>query len=264
VRFAGRLAYDGTQYQGFQRQKPGVPTVQAAIEDALQAILNRPITITGAGRTDSGVHASGQVIAFEADWQHRPLDLLRAANANLPADIALQSLGEVDESFHPRFDARSRTYVYQMVIAPVRDPLRERYFWQHRQILALAPMREAAQHLVGEHDFATFGQPTQGESTIRCVTRLEIEAVGDMISLTIEANAFLQRMVRSITGTLVDVGRSKMTVAAFVQAFEKAERSQAGPSAPPQGLTLTQVTYEPGVGPQEVEHISVEPSKINR
>lgn len=243
MRLAGRLAYDGTLYCGFQRQRAGLISIQATVEQALNQVTGENIPIMGAGRTDTGVHASGQVIAFDVAWKHTTEALLKAINIHLPSDIALQSLREVAASFHPRYDALSRTYLYRLHISPTRDPLRERYVWHRQYPLNVEAMQEAIQLLRGEHDFATFGQPPKGENTVRVITMTQIEAVRDELHVTLTANAFLKRMVRSIIGTLVEVGRGKMNVVDFDIAFRSASRKLAGTSAPPHGLTLTHVVY---------------------
>lgn len=242
--YAGRLAYDGTAYFGFQRQKKGVPTIQSTLEDILVQMVGHPVTVSGAGRTDTGVHASGQVIAWWLDWKHSHDALLRAINFHLPPDIALQSLFEVGERFHPRFEARCRTYIYRMLIASLRDPLRERFVWRWEQALDVKAMQAAVQLLIGEHDFATFGMPPQGESTVRRMTQAQVQTVGDEIHYTFAANAFLQRMVRALVGSLVKVGMSRWTVDSFRQAFEAHDRNKSGPCAPARGLTLSHVEYQ--------------------
>lgn len=246
-RYAARLAYDGTHYMGFQRQVEGQPTIQSVVEDALSMIARRDITIFGAGRTDSGVHASGQVIAFDIEWAHPDHDLLMAANAALPPDVALQAIIQAADDFHPRYDAKCRTYLYRLLIAPHPDPLRRQFVWHWRNRLDSEAMQSCARMLVGDHDFATFGQPPQGENTVRHVMDADLRVVFDELHFRISANAFLQRMVRSIAGTLVEVGRGKISVEEFVAAFRSADRSLAGPSAPPQGLTLTRVVYDSDV-----------------
>jgi tRNA pseudouridine38-40 synthase len=178
------------------------------------------------------------------DWLHPIANLQKAVNSYLPSDIALQAICSTDDAFHPRFSAQSRTYRYKIVIAPARDPLRSRFMWQRKHLLAVDEMTEAAQMLIGTHNFATFGQPPQGTNTIRHVMRSDIRAIGDEIWFTITANAFLQRMVRSIVGTLVEVGRGKLSVEAFNSAFSATDRAKSGPSAPAQGLTLINVAYE--------------------
>lgn len=238
-----RLAYDGTAYNGFQRQAAGIPTIQEAVENALTTIAQCPITCIGAGRTDTGVHASGQVIMWDMEWQNSTHRLLQAVNFYLSPDVAVQQVRVADNQFHVRFDALSRTYLYRVYTAPARDPLRDRFAWHWFTPLAIETMALAAEVLIGEHDFATFGQPPQGTNTIRHVQAIAVEPNGDEIRVSITANAFLQRMVRSIVGTLVDVGRGKLSLEQFKEAFWAAERSQAGPSAPAHGLTLTHVAY---------------------
>lgn len=237
------MAYDGTAYLGFQRQAKDRPTVQGAIEDALSQVAGRPIVCSSAGRTDTGVHASAQVVAWQMEWSHPTDSLLRAANIHLPPDIAFKAIRLSMPQFHPRFSALSRTYLYRIYIAPARDPLRHRYVWHHFQRLDLSAMSQAAALLEGVHDFATFGSPTQGTSTIRHVFTAEWRSVGDELHFSINANAFLQRMVRSLVGTLVDVGRGKMSIDEFRDAFLAADRQRSGSAAPPQGLSLTAVRY---------------------
>ncbi|MBI5959449.1 MAG: tRNA pseudouridine(38-40) synthase TruA [Chloroflexi bacterium] len=245
------VAYDGTDYAGFQRQPNGTPTVQGALEEAIKQVTGQEITVKGAGRTDSGVHASGQVIGFEVPWRHPTHDLWRAINAHLPATVVLQSLEQVQRGFHPRYDAKSREYEYTMYISPVRQPLLNKYAW-HVPVngpLDLKAMQRAASLLIGEHDFATFGQPTQGEVTIREVIRSEFVIIlgsqpnVQVIRYTIAANAFLFRMVRRIVGALCRVGSCDLTVEAFEAAFRAADGTWPCPSAPAHGLCLVEVKY---------------------
>jgi tRNA pseudouridine38-40 synthase len=245
------IAYDGANYQGFQRQATGVPSVQATVEQALAAVIGQPIRVLGAARTDTGVHASGQVISFdlaEGQWQHDESTLLRALNAELPDDVAVQRLERAPDGFHPRFDATSRTYCYRVYQAGQRHPLYARTALHVYGSLNLAAMNEVAATLIGEHDFATFGAPTQGESTVRRVFRSEwmAEAAGEaarLLTYRIEANGFLQRMVRALVGEMVDIGLGKRTLAEFMDAFQAADRSRARAMAPPHGLTLIKVSY---------------------
>lgn len=257
MRVRAVVAYDGTDYSGFQRQV-GVPTIQQALETALGEVSQEPITVLAAGRTDAGVHAVGQVIAFDTAWEHGIGDLQRAMNAVLPADIAVQGLEETDADFHPRYDARSRHYRYMVYSAPRRFPLGRRYSLHVRSPLDLAGMQEAARCLIGEHDFATFGQPPQGEVTVRRVLsadwsespvdclpfgQVDEHPGGVYLAFDIEANAFLYRMVRSIVGTLLEVGRGRTRVEEFEEALMACERGRAGQTAPPHGLCLMEVTY---------------------
>ncbi len=250
-RYRAVVAYDGTPFFGFQRQAGDTPTVQGALEVALQRVTRQGITVIGAGRTDTGVHASGQVIAFDAAWQHEPQALQRAINANVPDSIALQTLAEAEADFHPRFDARSRTYEYTLYVAPVRQPLLNNLAWHvATRPLDLTAMREAAGLLLGTHDFASFGQPPQGDNTVRTMLRSEIETMrpldpeGQVFRYTIEANAFLYRMVRRIVGALARVGRGQITIDEFAAAFRSADGTWPNQTAPPRGLCLTKVMYE--------------------
>lgn len=220
------------------------PTVQQELEHAISRLASDGVTVTAAGRTDSGVHARGQIISFELAWRHDVDSLQRAVNASLPADIALLSLSESDPDFHPRYDARRRAYRYYLYNAATRNPLHRLYSWYVRRPLNVAHMNEAARHLVGVHDFATFGQPPQGEVTVREIFRAEWQRQDEMLVFCIEGNAFLYRMVRSIVGSLAAVGRGAWTVDGFVSAFEACDRSRSAATAPPQGLCLHSVSYD--------------------
>ena len=248
ARYRAVLAYDGTRYYGFQRQAGDTPTIQGAVESALARVTGQQVTITGAGRTDTGVHATGQVIAFDVAWRHTAYDLWRALNANLPDDVALQTLDVADPAFHPRFDARSRAYIYHLYVAPVRQPLLNGHAWHLalRQPPDLAAMQAAASVLLGEHDFGAFGSPPQGENTVRRVFRSAITGEGGdppQVRYEVEANAFLYRMVRRLVNALVQVGTGRLTLDDFEVAFRAADAGWPNPPAPPQGLCLVKVSY---------------------
>ena len=247
TRFAALVAYDGAGYHGFQRQRAGQPTIQGEIERALTVLSPEPVVITGAGRTDSGVHALGQVISFTLDWQHDTASLQRAANANLAPDIAILQLKRVTPSFHPRFDARSRAYEYRIYNAPVRHPVHRLYSWHVPGRLNLALMTEAAQMLPGRQNFATFGTPPQGNNCVREVLAARWERRGQFLVFHIRANAFLFRMVRSIVGSLKRVGEGAWSVEQFAAVLQAQDRAQSGPAAPPQGLFLTSVEYDESI-----------------
>lgn len=248
ARYRATLAYDGSAYFGFQRQAGATPTIQAAVETALARVLGQPTAIIGAGRTDAGVHATGQVIAFDAAWRHTAWQLLRAVNANLPHDIALQDIAQ-HAGFHPRYDAKSRRYRYDVLETPVHQPLMRCRAWQvyRSRPLALDAMRVAADSLLGQHDFATFGKPPEGNNTRREVfqSRWLSQPVlrGILHSYSIEATAFLHHMVRRIVAMLVQVGIGLQSVASFIAAFERAQLAEALPLAPPHGLYLVAVRY---------------------
>lgn len=239
------IEYDGTRYRGFQWQQSG-PTIQGAIEAALQTISGNSIRIIGAGRTDAGVHALGQVISFELDWpeSHGLEALQRALNANLADDIVVLQLTKAAAGFHPRFDARRRTYHYLIYNAPVRRPLYRRHYWHVIRSLDVNRMNKAAAQLVGTHDFATFGRPPQGESTTRDVYQAVWQQEKAHLCFVITANAFLFRMVRSLVGSLVAVGMGKWTLAQFADAFQSHDRSRSASAAPAHGLYLVSIDYE--------------------
>ncbi len=250
VRYRATLAYDGTNYCGFQRQAAGIPTIQGEVEEALAAVTGQTVTVIGAGRTDTGVHAAGQVIAFEVVWKHSADALLNAINAVLPDDIALQDVVALGErAFHPRFDAVSRLYRYTIYVSVQRDPLLRQRAWQVYRPLALDAMRQAASLLPGVHDFGAFGQPPQGENTVhartsvREVLRSEWTTEDRLLIYRIEANAFLQHMVRRVVGMLVTVGRGAMTPDEFEAIFRSGQIAPGATLAPPQGLVLERVKY---------------------
>lgn len=249
-RYRAIIAYDGTGYHGFQRQANASPTIQGALESALEAIARQAVNVIGAGRTDAGVHATGQVIAFDLAWRHPPEDLKNAFNATLPEDIVVRRLCEAEAGFHPRFDARSRTYRYRLWQAPLDEPLNRHRQWHVRGPLDVAAVKRAVDHLPGEHDFASFGTPPQGDNTQRSVYvaawRSEERPDSDacLHEFVIEANAFLYRMVRSLVGTLHEVGRGAISPDQFGEILVAADRTRSGPTAPPQGLVLATISYE--------------------
>lgn len=247
TRYRATLAYDGTAYQGFQRQTAGTPTVQGALEDALSRITGQNVSLVGAGRTDSGVHAEGQVVAFDVVWNHDDDDLLRAVNANLPDDIALQNVTQ-QPGFHPRYDATARLYRYTVLVCVARQPAMRHSAWQMREALNVTAMQAAAANLVGERDFAALGTPPQGDNTVRRVMRSEWQTVmsryGTLHSYHIEANAFLYHMVRRTVGLLVDVGRGRLSVNEAAEVVNSADIRRAKTLAPAHGLTLEAVFYE--------------------
>ena len=246
-RFRALIAYDGTHYFGFQRQRVGQVTIQSTLEDALSALADAPVTITGAGRTDSGVHALGQVISFDLAWRHGEEALRRALNVNLPADIVVKQVEITPPDFHPRGDARRRAYRYQIFNHPVRSPIHHRYSWHVSQPLDVSRMNAAAAILLGSHDFATFGLPPQGTNTVREIYRSQWDTkptqYGIMHEYRIEATAFLQHMVRRIVSSLIAVGQGTLTIAQFSGALTSGEMLDGVTLAPPHGLVLEAVRY---------------------
>jgi tRNA pseudouridine38-40 synthase len=243
ARYQITLAYDGTHFYGFQRQEKNVRTVQLEVEAALRRLGWQNQTILAAGRTDTGVHASGQVIAFDFDWRHTPEALGRAMNSNLPQDVAVRAIRETGDDFHPRYAAKARTYRYNIFCEAERDPLRERYSWRVWPAADWNLLQSAARLLTGTHDFAAFGSPPREEgSTIRTVYRAGWQMPAGGLQLEITANAFLYHMVRRLVFWSVLVGQQKLSLQAFEQAVMAAQPQTPG-LAPPQGLNLYHVCY---------------------
>jgi tRNA pseudouridine38-40 synthase len=241
-RFRATVEYDGTDFAGFQIQ-PGARTVQGELERALEAVSGVQTRVVGAGRTDRGVHARGQVVAFNVPWRHGLPDLHQALNAVLDRDLSVLILGKAEPDFHPRFSAVGRAYRYRILNRPVRSPLTRRRSWHLPYELDADRMAEASHCLVGVHDFATFGRPPQGENTVRSVTRAEWQVEDTEFRFDIEANAFLYRMVRCIVGMLALVGQGTLSAEAFEAVLLARDRAQIKQVAPPQGLCLQRVDY---------------------
>ena len=220
------------------------PTVQAEVEAALTKLGWRGRSILAAGRTDSGVHASGQVIAFDLEWKHDLTDLCGALNALLPEDISLLDVRMASSRFHPRFDALSRRYVYRIACQEVPDPMRVRYSWHLWPALKIAALHEIAGKFVGEHDFSGFGKPMKpGESPIRRVIRSSWSVQSDELCYEIEANAFLFRMVRRIVKAQVEVAAGRKPQELIDNFLARNIPGMFQGLAPPQGLTLVSVSY---------------------
>ncbi len=251
--FRALVEYDGTNYAGWQVQVDR-PTVQGTLENTIALVTQQPARVSGAGRTDAGVHATGQVIRFAVTWRHSLPDLQRAINARLPVDVAIRDLQLAARDFHPRFSARSRVYRYTVWSAAVRSPRRARFAHYVRQALDVDSMNAAAQHLVGWHDFATFGvDPEMGPgagNTQREVLRAfwhtvpEAESRDSLHQFEIEANAFLRTMVRTLVASLLEVGSGRRTPDQFEALLSAAQRRLAPPPAPACGLCLVKVNYQ--------------------
>lgn len=237
------VAYDGTEFLGFQWQPDG-RTVQGVLEAAVARVTQQPTRVIGAGRTDTGVHALGQMIGFQAAWGHPLADLQRALNAVLPADVAILALGLAEPGWHPRFSARRRFYRYTVLNRPVRSPLDRRYAHLVTEPLALAALSAAAETLVGQHDFASFGQPTQGDSTVRVIYAAEWRQEGERLIFDVVGNAFLRTMVRSLVGTLLQIGTGRWPVGRMAEILAGRDRALAAAPAPACGLCLMKVEYE--------------------
>jgi tRNA pseudouridine38-40 synthase len=234
--------YLGGAYAGFQRQ-PGKVTVQGVLEEAIERVTGERSVITGSGRTDAGAHALGQVVAFSTGSSLPAERLRKAINTHLPADIRLISAGEAAPAFHPRFDAVSRRYRYLIWNRGTASP-----FWVGRAALVRPhlderEMHRAAQALLGEHDFGAFVASTAVGSRVRTMYVADVRREGDLVIVELEANGFMQQMVRSIVGTLIRVGSGKIPADALSSILSAKDRSMAGTTAPAQGLYLVDVRY---------------------
>ena len=254
MKFRATVAYDGSGFFGFQVQA-GVRTVQGELERALNEIAGEQPApakagVIGAGRTDTGVHATGQVVAFSLEWRHPLIELARAVNHRLPADVAILDVAECPDDFHPRFSARSRTYEYSVVIAEAH-PLLSRYAWLVSRMPDLAALQAAAERIVGDADFAAFGSAPVGEVTRRQVLRSEWRretahaGLGSWPALryTIEANAFLYRMVRRVVKTLMRAGNGELTAGEVSEILKSGDPQRVKGLAPAAGLCLVEVKY---------------------
>jgi tRNA pseudouridine38-40 synthase len=243
-RLALLVEYQGTAYGGSQYQK-NAPTVQGALERALGSLTSEPIRVAMAGRTDAGVHARGQVASFKTRTRHSDAVIVRGANALLPADIAVKASAEVPLDFDPRRNAKSRLYRYTLDQSQQRPAIERAFTWHTGPGLDVRSMERAVKALRGRHDFAAFTAPS--EVTRRNVLSATFTERGKRLHFDIEANAFLPHMVRRIVGSLVEVGRGRMTVAEFKRLVTEAPPGEASRTAPARGLCLIKVRYESGL-----------------
>jgi tRNA pseudouridine38-40 synthase len=237
------LEYDGTNYHGWQRQ-PGLPTVEVALEAALLQLTQQPITVFGAGRTDAGVHARGQVAHLVVEKEVNPAVWLRGLNALLAHDIAVRQVEEVAPTFHSRYSAKEKIYEYLIHHAPHRSPLQRKRAWHLWYPLNLRAMRVAASAMIGLHDFQAFcAADYEGDNYRVDLREIMLAKRGDLIRIRFRADRFLKYMVRNLTGFLLEVGRGRRAPGEVASIIASRDRRQAGPTAPPQGLTLMEVVY---------------------
>lgn len=248
ARYQVILAYDGTEFQGFQRQaKP--PTVQAAVEDALHSIGWQGSAILASGRTDTGAHAAGQVIAFDLEWKHSTQELQVALNAHLPCSVVARAVALVDDHFHPRYDASGRRYRYHIYCQPERDPFRDRFAWRVWPGVEVDDLQQLSRLFPGTHDFAAFGTPPKaGGSTLRTVSQAGWYHTGDGsgkqgLAFEIVANGFLYRMVRRLVYIQVVIAQGKLDEDSLGKLLELHPDKPVQGLAPACGLTLVEVYY---------------------
>jgi tRNA pseudouridine38-40 synthase len=238
------LEYDGTRYAGWQVQPNGL-AVQEVVERALAELHKAPRRVTAAGRTDAGVHARGQVVSFA---EERPLPTsayVQGMNALLPADVAVRAASLEPDGFDARRSASGKRYRYRILNAATRAPLQRLYAWEIFRPLDIAAMRAAAAPLVGRHDFAAFqAADCAAHHAVREVRRLDVDAAGERLDVVVEATAFVKHMVRNIVGTLVEVGLGRRDSQSIPALLAGRDRTQAGRTAPPQGLSLEEVFYD--------------------
>jgi len=239
------LEYDGTTYAGWQRQL-NQPTIQEAVETAIEGVTQTKVSVMGAGRTDAGVHAFGQVASFRIDRDMTSREWMRALNAHLPETIAVRSAAIVADAFHARHSAKGKLYEYRILNRPERPAVDRHYCWHIHKAVDDAAMNQAAMALIGSHDFSSFeSQPTENEDPICHMQRLTVFRQGDQLRIEAYADRFLKQMVRSIVGTLVEVGLGKRSAESLHAILAARDRPAAGKTAPPQGLFLVHVDYEP-------------------
>ncbi len=242
--FKVTLQYEGTRYQGWQKQESTDNTIQGKLEALLSKMAGTKVEIQGSGRTDAGVHAAGQVANFHLDTDQSPSQIMDYMNFYLPEDIAVISIEEVPERFHSRLNAKGKTYLYRVINSPVPHIFDRKYAWTVEEKLDVDAMRKAAAFLEGTHDYKAFTSLKKSKkSTVRTVERILIECVDDEIRFTFRGDGFLYHMVRIMMGTLIEVGLHKKKPEEITGIFEKGLRENAGELVPAKGLTLLEVRY---------------------
>lgn len=239
------VAYDGTNYSGWQLQKNAV-TIEQKLNEALSDLLGEAIVVTGASRTDAGVHSLGNVCVFDTTTRIPAEKICYAVNSRLPDDIVVQESCEVASDFHPRAGKSSKTYEYRVLNRTMPDPTRRRDTYFYHYALDVDAMAKAATYLEGEHDFKSFcSVHAQVETTVRTIYSCTVTRDEDVIRICVTGNGFLYNMVRIIAGTLIEVGAGKRQPEDIVKMLEATDRCAAGPTAPAHGLTMLKISYEP-------------------
>ncbi len=238
------LQYEGTRYQGWQRQTSSDNTIQGKLETLLTKMCKEPIEIAASGRTDAGVHAVGQVVNFHTSSEMTTEEILAYCNQYLPEDIAVIEVSEAAPRFHSRLNACGKCYCYRVINSNIPNVFWRRYALEVPEVLDLAAMRKASELLLGQHDFKSFTSAKKGKkSTVRRIDEITIEKEGDMITFTFVGNGFLHHMIRILVGTLLDVGMGKRIYESMEEILAACNREMAGPLVPAKGLTLMKVFY---------------------
>lgn len=239
------LQYDGTKYDGYQRLSDDDNTIQSKIDKTISSRLSENISVTASGRTDKGVHALGQCLNFHSLKELEPKVLMKMLNDHLPNDMAISKVEIVDESFHSRFDATSKTYLYRINSAAFQSPFEGRYSHYMPQKLNVESMKKASEVLLGTHDFSSFtNMKLKGKSKVRTIKWIKIERKGEIIEIEINGDGFLHNMIRIIAGTLIDAGLGKLDKEAVKQILASMTRADASRMAPAKGLFLKEVFYD--------------------
>jgi tRNA pseudouridine38-40 synthase len=237
--------FDGTEYYGWQFQKPEIRTIQAEMIRALKIIAKKQVLVTGSSRTDAGVHSSGLTANFLLPVEIEPESLKRALNSLLPKDIRIMDCQLMDKSFNARFGAHSKTYVYRIFTGQVQSPFSQRFALHIPFPLDVKAMRKAARHFVGSRDFSSFTSDEPGKKRIREVDLFKMQVKDEEIIFTVRGKSFLRYMVRNMVGTIIDVGKGKIGPDEIPGIFAAKDRRRAGQTAPAKGLTLVRVDYDP-------------------
>ena len=238
------VQYDGTRYKGWQVQKATDATIQGKLQNVLFKLAGHPVEVIGSGRTDAGVHAAGQVANFHIDEHFSINEIFDNLNEFLPEDIAVTGIEEVDERFHSRYNAVSKTYSYRIRTNPIGDVFERRFVYHYGRELDINRMRKAAQELTGTHDFASFcGNKKMKKSTVRTIMDIAILEKDGEIEIRYTGDGFLQNMIRILTGTLIEVARGEREPESMKDILVAKNREAAGYTAPPQGLRLEKVLY---------------------
>ncbi len=236
------IEYDGTNYVGWQQQKKGA-TIHGTLSKAIGRVINEEVALQGSGRTDAGTHAVGQVANFKTKSNIPVSNLVQAINSYLPRDIVVKSAKKVPEKFHSRYSAKSKTYCYTILNSRIRDAVGRDYCLHYSTPLDIEKMQKASKVLIGKHDFSAFKSKSEVPSSVRTIMKLEIKKKGKFLTFTVEADGFLYKMVRSIVGTLIEVGKGKMTITEFKRIVKSRTRAKAGNTVAANGLCLIKVKY---------------------